>query len=249
MAIQSASSALGSLTEFTCFPELPAELRLMIWRLTFPKERKVGLLMMTFTSTKKRKSLHSKQLNEPLPVSLHINHESRIETLTHYQIFYRSDVGDIEPLAEPYDRPLCVNTTLDTLVLPVDLALLGCESEYYKSEYTAWMTYLDNNLDGGLKSVRYLRIAGHIGFRGEEALKAIECFQGLQVLTVSLDMAYAAAASLAIKQLMIDRRRKQLEEWYKVCQEKMIDFHIPRIILEVDPGRDGGQYRLRFMGA
>jgi hypothetical protein len=69
-------------TTFTCFPKLPLELRLMIWRAVFPRGRMVEI---------------EAQLNSfdydgpPVPSTLMINQESRKETLRHYLLYYQDD--------------------------------------------------------------------------------------------------------------------------------------------------------------
>jgi hypothetical protein len=69
-------------TTFTCFPKLPIELRLMIWRAAFPRGRMVEI---DFQED------HCVYSGPPLPSTLMINQESRKETLRHYLLYYQDD--------------------------------------------------------------------------------------------------------------------------------------------------------------
>lgn len=74
---------------------------------------------------------HEGILDQPLPISLHVNYESRSGTLNYYQIFYRSDAPGFDPSKHAFDRPIFISVELDTLVLshaPIsfDYVFLGC---------------------------------------------------------------------------------------------------------------------------
>jgi hypothetical protein len=64
---------------FTCFPQLPTELRLKIWRFTFPKST-------CFWEQRIRFYKSALCIPQP-PISASINYESREETLKHYALF------------------------------------------------------------------------------------------------------------------------------------------------------------------
>jgi hypothetical protein len=69
---------------FTCFPQLPTELRLKIWRLTFPK--------LTYF-WEQRTLFYRWALRMPQPpASASINYESREETLKHYTLLLRTEI-------------------------------------------------------------------------------------------------------------------------------------------------------------
>jgi hypothetical protein len=74
--------------QFPLFTHLPPELRLKIWLLTLPTPR---LVPLTYTSTTSRTSLPSSRgCTSPaaIPVSLHINHESRVLALSYYTLSF-----------------------------------------------------------------------------------------------------------------------------------------------------------------
>ncbi|KAH6680496.1 hypothetical protein B0J14DRAFT_578754 [Halenospora varia] len=100
LELQRASAA------FTCFGDLPAELRLSIWRLAFPTPRRIHFSIffrISFLFYKTDRDLLSK-----LPITLHVNQESRQETLQYYQISWFS-LGDI---------PICFSPTRDHFWYP-----------------------------------------------------------------------------------------------------------------------------------
>ena len=75
--------SLQAPSTFTCFPQLPIELRLKIWRLTFPKftyfwEQPVILYKWVL------------RMPQP-PIAASINSESRQETLKHYTLLERAE--------------------------------------------------------------------------------------------------------------------------------------------------------------
>ncbi|KAL2067708.1 hypothetical protein VTL71DRAFT_15804 [Oculimacula yallundae] len=104
------------LANFPLFKKLPLELRLMIWRATFPAGRLLSLNSKAFSL-----------LQRPtpgggfcLPISLHVNRESRQETKIHYRIIFPSEVQELHPSA-PFDsrapvflrQTLCFSATRD----------------------------------------------------------------------------------------------------------------------------------------
>lgn len=118
------------LFEFTLFPNLPIEIRLKIWRTTFPRGKLVHLgdEYMLRSMGCGRLTLGTSQqpptpfypmrveIETPLPVTLCINSESRHEALRHYFIVRRTDLE--HPLSAPTRirkaRPFCYNPKLDT---------------------------------------------------------------------------------------------------------------------------------------
>lgn len=125
------------LDEFTLFPELPVELRLKIvslicvisefnfqasqkyakantlqFRHMFPEGRRVPLWMQSIIG------------QVAPPVTLHINVESRLETLRYYQVLWPSNSPGFKTGYSIIDRPLIVNPERDTLVLKPTSRLL-----------------------------------------------------------------------------------------------------------------------------
>ncbi|KAL5319349.1 hypothetical protein ACEPPN_012400 [Leptodophora sp. 'Broadleaf-Isolate-01'] len=78
-----AEQELGqALENFTGFPRLPCEIRLMIWKQTLPGRRVVALLP--------RWTPQQDQIST-LPITLYINSESRSFTKRHYGVFFQRD--------------------------------------------------------------------------------------------------------------------------------------------------------------
>lgn len=94
-----------SLRSFTLFPKLPIELRLKIWRSTFPRNRSIDLHKWAMARTYK---FLEEGEGLPAPVTLYVNSESRQETLKHYFIL-REKIG--------CSRPDFFNPTLDRVYI------------------------------------------------------------------------------------------------------------------------------------
>jgi hypothetical protein len=116
-----------SATEFTCFPQLPIELRLMIWRAAFRGPKLVPLISQWYS--------HSTTYRPQHPSTLHVSRESRLETLNYYLVFFLQveecidlDNGEYGPdgqlisyniawRSRSLPRVTCLNTRVDTLVM------------------------------------------------------------------------------------------------------------------------------------
>lgn len=75
--------------QFHLFPQLPLEIRLIIWRETFPRQRQLilmnhihGTMLRSTHPSGKEPSIRYQVV--PPPFALQINHESRQEVLAHY---------------------------------------------------------------------------------------------------------------------------------------------------------------------
>jgi hypothetical protein len=131
-------------TAFSLFPELPSELRLKIWRFCFPGPRTVRIQY----KAKTRHSVDGKRSNfsawtstNPIPIILHICHESRQEALKFYRLAFGSffhqpsiyigfDIDSVHFVDEKMDHPdRWKNLEPCTYLLDV---LLG--GEYYGSD-------------------------------------------------------------------------------------------------------------------
>ncbi|KAH7378065.1 hypothetical protein BKA64DRAFT_714564 [Cadophora sp. MPI-SDFR-AT-0126] len=99
--------------KLTLFPKLPLELRLMVWKLALPRGRLIALrdeLYKLFAGNNEGRP--------PLPISLHVNQESRRETLTYYELFHREEflstlVKGSGDRRRPQIRPVCFSPTRD----------------------------------------------------------------------------------------------------------------------------------------
>ena len=89
---------------FTSFPELPLEIRLEIWRLTFPGPRTVCLDPCDCRDYR--------ESHRSFPISLQANHESRQETLQHYVIIPQPYPRSVRPRCH---RPRCFDPARDAL--------------------------------------------------------------------------------------------------------------------------------------
>ncbi|KAK0101130.1 hypothetical protein ONS95_012889 [Cadophora gregata] len=101
-----------SSNKFSFFSKLPLELRIMIWKASLPRGRLVNLnneMTQLFCTSHKRGACGT-----PFPVSLHVNQESRRETLRCYQIFRLEDFPfDIETHFWCRRRPICFSPSRD----------------------------------------------------------------------------------------------------------------------------------------
>ncbi|CZR68831.1 uncharacterized protein PAC_18731 [Phialocephala subalpina] len=154
---------------FHPFPELPIEIRLRIWRLTFPKHRNMNLDPCYGLRTRDMaKWLRPRTIRE-LPVTLCINQESREEALRHYTILYQGDLPGAKkslrhrlPYLNVYsrsrfricDRPFCIDPRKESLWIYGRATTDGCELLCRQR----WLEYVDSKLPGGLKSIRSLEV-------------------------------------------------------------------------------------------
>jgi hypothetical protein len=81
------TTSTTSSPQFPLFTHLPPELRLKIWLLTLPPPRLVPLTYTSITSTSPP-SLGGCTSPAAIPVTLHINHESRVLALSYYTLSF-----------------------------------------------------------------------------------------------------------------------------------------------------------------
>ncbi|KAL2064475.1 hypothetical protein VTL71DRAFT_4969 [Oculimacula yallundae] len=106
----------ADLKAFNCFGKLPLELRLMVWRLAFPRGRYVNFndkirLCMGLEDPDSTRT-RGTESHCPLLATLHTNQESRNETLKHYSVMLRPNTSYYQGI-----RPLYYNPVLDTVFL------------------------------------------------------------------------------------------------------------------------------------
>ena len=70
---------------FTCFGALPAELRLKIWELVIQPRVVLAACFDSRFKDEKRSQLSQRPKRPSVPVLLHVNHESRMLALRHYE--------------------------------------------------------------------------------------------------------------------------------------------------------------------
>jgi hypothetical protein len=111
--------------KFTLFPNLPLELRLTVWRYTFPGSGMLCLDPPILPPHDKRsrhvimRKLRIHEDTEELPISLNVSRESRRETLTKYHIVQRSESSwkeDIGHCLDPSTDRFYINFTVKSVI-------------------------------------------------------------------------------------------------------------------------------------
>ncbi|KAI5918810.1 hypothetical protein F4810DRAFT_715173 [Camillea tinctor] len=88
-AMRAAAVAGGGPKRFSLFPNLPAEIRLKIWEhLIVPRVVAVACLDAETASSQREDLLLSRPARPPIPVLLHISHETRALALAHYELAF-----------------------------------------------------------------------------------------------------------------------------------------------------------------
>jgi len=103
------------LETFILFPNLPLEFRFKIWNWTFRRDREVNIGDVTLFKNMPEVEANLKasyEAPDPLPVTSHVNKESREEILKHH-IVIRHDGYDYLTGKTNVCRPFCVNVELD----------------------------------------------------------------------------------------------------------------------------------------
>jgi hypothetical protein len=118
----------GDPPAFACFPKLPIELRLIIWRFIFPTPRKVNISLgqvgepNVYCCRDRRSKKMRSHTNQPLPMGLFICRESRKETLKCYCVYLPREIIYSAPYKSddsPF-KPICFSPTRDELFLYYD---------------------------------------------------------------------------------------------------------------------------------
>jgi hypothetical protein len=119
---------------FSLFHKLPIELRLKIWRYTFPRGRYVDLDDYNGFPIYSSFQTNGHLGKEPwLPIALSVNKESRQETLRHYIIVF---------LEDPVPRRICYNPSPDAAFMEEITPWQGrAFSPYFKLKYEAPRIY------------------------------------------------------------------------------------------------------------
>ncbi|CZR55835.1 uncharacterized protein PAC_05723 [Phialocephala subalpina] len=216
--------------DFQLFPRLPIELRLSIWRLSFPEARHVSL--DTGFGGDSSIWVHSfrENVEHPLPITLHINHESRAETLRHYTILFIGDLPRFQNTEKRFDRPCWFDLSRDSLWLEAE----GLESLDYDDT-----TWIDEFLDlingkavGGTASIRILEMR-HSNWEkctdfsdiwnegtAKSRKRGLEWFHGLDKLILTSDNIFVGSHH-AIE--------KNVKGWYQKYRANEPTCRIPEI--------------------
>lgn len=130
---------------FTLFPELPVELRLMIWTLTFEKQH---VDLHAHTNWRYWGKQH-RAMPPIFPVTFRICQESRDEAHRYY-----STVAPNNLRAQPSRVPVCINPRLDSCFLLFN----RLTARNYSDLNSRWLSTLDSITRGGLKSLEALEV-------------------------------------------------------------------------------------------
>jgi hypothetical protein len=146
------------LDSFTLFQKLPLELRLKIWRSTFPKPRFVSLGRSCIgPSCKVCHHEVQRDQHTPLPVTLGINSESRIETLKCYTVVLRQGEREERGQKDKRRRLIYFDHLRDKIYL--------ADCCYWNSEELLdWVEWLNSKALGRLEKVKSLEFNG-VGLR------------------------------------------------------------------------------------
>lgn len=183
--------------KFTLFPKLPLELRLKVWRESFPAGRHVSLATNSGPPPR-------------LPTSLRVNRESRAETLRFYVVLFRSDLRKDKKMTQKNEIPFCFNPARDSMWLSI--TLLPVRPNYKTDSLNAWMDYIDNKLPGGCHSIQILELreitidsmysapgrwSAEAKYKSTSGKRGLEWFSGLDQLM--LTVAKKATSSQAVR--------------------------------------------------
>jgi 2EXR family len=110
------------LETFTCFPELPFELRSKIWRFTFPGRRIIDLTLATQHIVRFR--TRGRPADPKLPVALHVNQESRSIALKAYYIIFQQQPRWVNKKQPTGMRPICFDPKVDSVFVDLNDILI-----------------------------------------------------------------------------------------------------------------------------
>ncbi|KAH8682792.1 hypothetical protein BGZ60DRAFT_398745 [Tricladium varicosporioides] len=150
-----------TLRSFTCFQDLPREIRTLIWTLCFPPPRRIDLAPGKLCRKKHNKKSKNKEINphyHPLEdtwrtrlPTLRINRESRTETLLHYRPIHRSNKYD-------YSTSQSVTIDLPILFFRPNYDILTLAQDDFHSYAYWWAHNLAKLNPGGFNGVKILRV-------------------------------------------------------------------------------------------
>lgn len=142
IVIKSPSMTGVTLKEFHKFPKLPTELRLKIWKATFPRPRVIALdCMDEYSPGNFGLRWHPSSFPPPTPVALQVNSESREEALKSYKLCFESSNSETRTT-----RKIYVNFAEDIFIVVVWDGDLRClcapviSSDFEADAYAAIQT-------------------------------------------------------------------------------------------------------------
>lgn len=170
---------------FTCFGDLPLELRLKIWEHLLQPRIVIAACFDEESVPEKRAQLARRAKCPPAPVLLHISHETRQLALKHYELAFSWRVPSILARPRSCEARVWFNFRQDTLFL------LGELEPYDSSNINAPMVYFLNRAD--THRVRHVACAFeelHFGEIGSEQIfgclfHMIDAFPGAERLLIT----------------------------------------------------------------
>ncbi|KAF8863004.1 hypothetical protein BDZ45DRAFT_722734 [Acephala macrosclerotiorum] len=237
------------LDKFCLFPKLPAELRVRIWCLMFPRARHVcwdtgyGITVDTFKQFygvpedhpfpigSRMLESHRNQIKRSLnlPITLCISQESRTDTLRHYGVVFQCDIqGFKQDQPQVHDMPFCIDPSHESLWIKYPLG--DVEEKGWNNQ---WLEHLDGKLPGGLASIRCLQVFeirlretldfGSIwGNKASNGRSGLEWFHGLKKITLSAPVCPQHQ----------NECKQRVEDWFQQYQGRVPECHIPETIIQ-----------------
>ncbi|KAF8863003.1 hypothetical protein BDZ45DRAFT_738682 [Acephala macrosclerotiorum] len=223
---------------FERFSNLPIEIRLRIWRLSFPEGRNMWL-DIGHNTERFFEDWYKHHLQRPFPIALYINQESRSETLRHYVILYQSEGSPLleqtygsRPYKKGGKRPMCISFTRDTVWIDPDPSwtrkLPWCN---------AWIEYVNESIPGGTNTIQSLEILDvdlkrglqHMediwGYRPGHNRGGLEWFHNLKTLRVKLSQE-------GLEKTELKGAGDRIRDWYLGYQQRAPECRIPQITVE-----------------
>ncbi|KAM3074801.1 hypothetical protein ACMFMG_008215 [Clarireedia jacksonii] len=228
------SQTLPDRTKKTNFSDLPFEIRQKIWQCL--PHRKLNIREGAMEESALRRLGPSNRVfinhrfatpGAALPVGLHVNYESRTETLKHYTVLHRPVVHNGKILSS-YKALFLINTDYDTPFM-TEFALLKCEPW----QFTNW-------------------IAGMFAYYGAETKKVRDAIEKIEIYILPIEAGpgyvFANIRELlrfrGLKEIVLDQIAEP--EWYiakyqeelKIGQdEKMAKYghrELPQVTVRLD---------------
>lgn len=170
---------------FTCFGDLPPELRLKIWEHLLQPRVVIAACFDAECVPEKRAQLARRARLPPAPVLLHVSHETRQLALKHYELAFAWRIPSMLAKPRSSEAKVWFNFKQDTLFL------LGELEPYDSSNINAPMVYFLNRAD--TRRVRHVACAFeelHLGDIESEQIfgclfHVIDSFTGAERLLIT----------------------------------------------------------------
>ncbi|CZR56864.1 uncharacterized protein PAC_06753 [Phialocephala subalpina] len=147
------------LKDFQLFADLPIEIRRMIWRECFPNSRSVNITPPCHVRVCHRSYCRpqTRARRYPLPITLHINSESRQETLQNYTII----LWKISENERQVSQQLVFDPKRDNLYLRCCCAMGPMISDLDRKKLSRWIKFLQNAAPNAFERIERIEIRGY----------------------------------------------------------------------------------------